>query len=223
MDVGGVKRDYLHIKYGGDDKLFVPTDQVHLLQKYIGPEGEIPRLHRMGGADWAKAKAKAKASVEDIAKDLVKLYAKRRELTGIAFPPDSPWQREFEEAFPYEETEDQLKAVDEIKADMEKPRPMDRLLCGDVGFGKTEVAIRAAFKAVMGGYQVAVLVPTTVLAEQHFKTFSERFMDFGPHGEGAARDIQKCQRRQSRYIDWHACHTQSEKSPIQESRIAHCR
>ncbi len=180
MDVGGVKRDYLHIKYGGDDKLFVPTDQVHLLQKYIGPEGEIPRLHRMGGADWAKAKAKAKASVEDIAKDLVKLYAKRRELTGIAFPPDSPWQREFEEAFPYEETEDQLKAVDEIKADMEKPRPMDRLLCGDVGFGKTEVAIRAAFKAVMGGYQVAVLVPTTVLAEQHFKTFSERFMDFGP-------------------------------------------
>ena len=180
MDVGGVKRDYLHIKYGGDDKLFVPTDQVHLLQKYIGPEGEIPRLHRMGGADWAKAKAKAKASVEDIAKDLVKLYAKRRELTGISFPPDSPWQKEFEEAFPYEETEDQLKAVEEIKADMEKPRPMDRLLCGDVGFGKTEVAIRAAFKAVMGGYQVAVLVPTTVLAEQHFKTFSERFMDFGP-------------------------------------------
>ena len=180
LETGGVKRDYLHIKYGGDDKLFVPTDQVQLLQKYIGAEGETPRLSRMGGAEWNKAKARAKASVENIAKDLIKLYAKRRSTPGFAFPEDTPWQREFEDAFPYEETPDQLSAAREIKADMEKPTPMDRLLCGDVGFGKTEVAVRAAFKAVMGGKQVAVLVPTTVLAQQHYQTFSERFLHFGP-------------------------------------------
>ena len=180
LEAGGVKRDYLHIQYGGDDKLFVPTDQVQLLQKYIGAEGEAPRLSRMGGTEWNKAKARAKASVENIAKDLIKLYAKRRSTPGFAFPEDTPWQREFEDAFPYEETPDQLSAAREIKADMEKPTPMDRLLCGDVGFGKTEVAVRAAFKAVMGGKQVAVLVPTTVLAQQHYQTFSERFLHFGP-------------------------------------------
>lgn len=181
LDVGGVKKDYLHIKYGGDDKLFVPTDQVQLLQKYIGSEGETPRLHKMGGTEWAKAKAKAKASAEDIAQDLIKLYAKRRETVGFAYSEDTPWQKEFEDAFQYEETPDQLAAIRDIKSDMEKPVPMDRLLCGDVGFGKTEVAIRAAFKAVMGGRQVAVLVPTTVLAQQHYQTFSERFMKFGPN------------------------------------------
>ena len=180
IESGGVKRDYLHIKYGGDDKLFVPTDQVQLLQKYIGAEGEAPRLSRMGGAEWNRAKARAKAAVQDIAEDLIKLYAKRRSTPGIAFAEDTPWQREFEEAFPFEETPDQLAAVREIKADMEKPTPMDRLLCGDVGFGKTEVAVRAAFKAVMGGKQVAVLVPTTVLAQQHYQTFTERFLNFGP-------------------------------------------
>ena len=180
INSGGVKRDYLHIKFGGNDKLFVPTDQVQFLQKYIGVEGETPRLSRMGGAEWKRSKAKAKASVESIAKDLLQLYAKRRSTSGVAFAEDTPWQREFEEAFPYEETPDQLSAVSEIKADMEKPVPMDRLLCGDVGFGKTEVAIRAAFKAVMGGKQVAVLVPTTVLAQQHYQTFSERFLNFGP-------------------------------------------
>ena len=180
LEVGGVHRDYLHIKYGGDDKLFVPTDQVQLLQKYIGSEGEVPRLHRMGGTEWAKAKARARASVEDIAKELIALYAKRRNAAGFAYPPDTPWQKEFEEAFPYEETPDQLSAVRDIKADMEKPLPMDRLLCGDVGFGKTEVAIRAAFKAVMSGKQVAVLVPTTVLAQQHYQTFTARFLNFGP-------------------------------------------
>ena len=180
IESGGVKRDYLQIKYSGDDKLFVPTDQVQLLQKYIGAEGETPRLSRMGGAEWNRAKAKAKASVEDIAKDLIKLYAKRRSTPGFAFAEDTPWQREFEDAFPYEETPDQLVAINEIKADMEKPIPMDRLLCGDVGFGKTEVAVRAAFKAVMGGKQVAILVPTTVLAQQHYQTFSERFLNFGP-------------------------------------------
>lgn len=180
LDVGGVKRDYLHIQYGGDDKIFVPTDQVQLLQKYIGSEGDAPRLSRMGGAEWSKAKARAKASVEDIAKDLIQLYAERREAAGFAYPPDTPWQREFEEAFPYEETPDQRTAVEEIKRDMERPLPMDRLLCGDVGFGKTEVALRAAFKAVMGGRQVAILVPTTVLAQQHYQTLTARFQEFGP-------------------------------------------
>ena len=180
LDVGGVHKDYLHIKYGGDDKLFVPTDQVQLLQKYIGSEGEVPRLHRMGGTEWAKAKARARASVQDIAKELIQLYAKRKSVKGFAFSADTTWQKEFEDAFPYEETTDQLTAVAEIKADMEKEQPMDRLLCGDVGFGKTEVAIRAAFKAVMSGRQVAVLVPTTVLAQQHYQTFTSRFMNFGP-------------------------------------------
>ena len=180
LEVGGVHKDYLHIKYGGDDKLFVPTDQVHLLQKYIGSEGETPRLHRMGGTEWVKAKAKARAAVEDIAKELIALYAKRKSARGYGFLPDTPWQTEFEEAFPYEETPDQLTAVRDIKRDMEKEEPMDRLLCGDVGFGKTEVAIRAAFKAVMSGKQVAVLVPTTVLAQQHYQTFSARFLNFGP-------------------------------------------
>ena len=139
LDVGGVKRDYLHIQYGGDDKIFVPTDQVQLLQKYIGAEGDAPRLSRMGGAEWNKAKARAKAAAEDIAKDLIHLYAERRQTPGFAYPPDTPWQREFEEAFPYEETPDQRTAVEEIKRDMERPLPMDRLLCGDVGFGKTEI------------------------------------------------------------------------------------
>lgn len=179
LDVGGVHKDYLHIKYGGDDKLFVPTDQVQLLQKYIGSEGDAPHLHRMGGTEWIKAKTKAKKSVEDIAKELIRLYAERKEAHGFAFSPDTPWQREFEDAFPYEETPDQLTAVQEIKEDMEKELPMDRLLCGDVGFGKTEVAIRVAFKAVMSGKQVAVLVPTTVLAQQHFQTFTNRFAEFG--------------------------------------------
>ncbi len=180
LNVGGIHRDYLHIRYGGDDKLFVPTDQVHLLQKYIGSEGDIPRLHKMGGSEWSKAKAKAKASVADIAKELIKLYAERQVEIGYAFEPDTPWQKEFEDAFAFEETPDQLSAIAEIKTDMERPRPMDRLLCGDVGFGKTEVAIRAAFKAVMSGKQVAVLVPTTVLAQQHYQTFKNRFAGFGP-------------------------------------------
>lgn len=180
LKVGNIHRDYLHIRYGGDDKLFVPTDQVHLLQKYIGSEGEAPRLHKMGGSEWSKAKAKACASVADIAKELIKLYAQRQVENGYAFEADTPWQKEFEDAFVYEETPDQVIAIAEIKADMEAPRPMDRLLCGDVGFGKTEVAIRAAFKAVMSGKQVAVLVPTTVLAQQHYQTFKNRFAGFGP-------------------------------------------
>ena len=179
LEVGGVHKDYLHIRYAGDDKLYVPTDQVGLLQKYIGSEGEVPRLSKMGGSDWLKVKSKAKAAVADMAKELIGLYAQRQLQVGYAFGGDTPWQREFEDAFPFEETPDQLQAIAEVKRDMEQTRPMDRLLCGDVGFGKTEVAIRAAFKAVMGGKQVAVLVPTTVLAQQHYQTFSSRFAEFG--------------------------------------------
>lgn len=179
ITVAGIARDYLHIRYAGDDKLYVPTDQVGSLQKYIGNEGDAPRLSRMGGADWVKAKSRARKAVADIAKELVALYAERKIKKGIAFDEDTPWQREFEDAFPYEETPDQRRAIEEIKRDMEEPRPMDRLLCGDVGFGKTEVAVRAAFKAVVGGKQVAVLVPTTVLAQQHYQTFHTRCEEFG--------------------------------------------
>lgn len=177
--VNGVHKDYLEIHYAGQDVLYVPTDQLELLQRYIGNEGDTPKLHRMGGSDWQKARSKAQKSIDDLAEKLVALYAKREVVEGFAFPPDTPFQQEFEEAFPYEETQDQLKAVQEIKTAMEAPAPMDCLVCGDVGFGKTEVAIRAVFKAVMGGKQVAVLVPTTVLAQQHFKTFTERFRSFG--------------------------------------------
>lgn len=178
--VGNVHKDYLHIRYAGEDKLYVPTDQVHLLQKYIGSEGDAPRLNKMGGSDWLKAKGKAEKAVADMAKELLEIYAQRKVVSGFAFDPDTPWQKEFEDAFPYEETPDQLSAITEIKEDMESELPMDRLLCGDVGFGKTEVAVRAAFKAVMGGKQVAILVPTTVLAQQHYQTISARFAGFGP-------------------------------------------
>ena len=180
LEVAGVHRDYLRIQYGGDDRLFVPTDQVGLLHKYIGSEGTAPRLHRMGTADWARARAKAQKSVEDVTDHLLALYAERQLSKGHAFTPDDAMQREFEEAFPYEETVDQLRAIAEIKRDMESDKPMDRLLCGDVGFGKTEIAVRAAFKAAMDGFQVAVLVPTTVLAQQHYQTFAARFAEFAP-------------------------------------------
>ena len=179
IETDGVHKDYLAIHYSGHDVLYVPTDQIQFLQRYIGNEGEAPRLSRMGGADWKKARAKAQKSIDNLAEKLVALYAKREITDGYAFPSDTPFQQEFEEAFPYEETQDQLKAVAAIKESMEKPVPMDCLVCGDVGFGKTEVAVRAAFKAVMGGKQVAVLVPTTVLAQQHYQTFSERFRSFG--------------------------------------------
>lgn len=179
IEIDGVHKDYLEIHYAGKDILYVPTDQLNLLQRYIGNEGDTPKLHKMGGSDWQKTRAKAQKSITDLAEKLVAVYAKREIVPGFAFPPDTPFQKEFEDAFPYEETEDQLKAVAEIKKSMEKPFPMDCLVCGDVGFGKTEVAMRAVFKAVMGGKQVAVLVPTTVLAQQHFQTFTERFRNFG--------------------------------------------
>lgn len=179
IQVSGVNRDYLLIRYAGDDKLYIPVEQVQLLHKYIGAEGHVPRLSRMGGSDWNRVRSKAKAAVTEMAGELLRLQAQRQVLQGHAFSADTVWQKEFEEAFPYEETQDQLKSIEEIKEDMEKPQPMDRLLCGDVGYGKTEVAVRAAFKAVMDGKQVAVLVPTTVLAQQHFMTFSERMAPFG--------------------------------------------
>ncbi|AXL13726.1 transcription-repair coupling factor [Microbacterium foliorum] len=175
-------RDYLVLEYAPSkrgypgDKLFVPTDQLDSLSKYVGGEG--PTLSKMGGSDWSQAKGKARKAVRDIAVELVKLYSARMSAKGHAFGPDTPWQRELEEAFPFAETPDQLQTIDEIKADMERPIPMDRLLSGDVGFGKTEVAVRAAFKAIQDGKQVAMLVPTTLLVKQHLETFTERFAGF---------------------------------------------
>src|SRR5690606_7519373 len=178
MEVQGAQGDYLVIQYAGGDRLYVPTDQVDLVQKYVGAEGREPRLSKMGGAEWSRVKERVRASVREMAEELMMLYAARESLQGHAFGPDQPWQQEFENAFPFEETEDQLRATAEIKADMEKPRPADRLLCGDVGFGKTEVALRAAFKAVTEGKQVAILVPTTILAQQHYETVKERMAGF---------------------------------------------
>ncbi len=174
----GAEREYLHIEYAAGDKLFVPTDQFDRVQKYLGSEEQPPAVNRMGGADWERTKKRAKKSAEKLAGELVKLYKARREQPGHAFGPDTPWQREMEDGFLYEETPDQLEAIQEVKEDMERPQPMDRLVCGDVGYGKTEVAIRAAFKAVMDGKQVVVLAPTTVLAQQHFTTFSERMAPY---------------------------------------------
>ncbi|MDR3349776.1 MAG: transcription-repair coupling factor [Acidaminococcales bacterium] len=187
LAAGGATRDYLLIRYAGDDKLYVPVDQVQTLQKYIGAEGQPPRLSRMGGADWGRVRGRARAAVTEMAAELLRLQAERKLLPGHAFSPDTVWQQEFEEAFPYEETPDQLRAIEEIKRDMERPYPMDRILCGDVGYGKTEVALRAAFKAVMDSKQVAVLVPTTVLAQQHLLTFSERMRPFGINIEMISR------------------------------------
>src|SRR5207248_1351484 len=174
--IGGAERDYLQLEYRGGDKLYVPSDQIDLLRPYTG--GESPTLHRLGGSDWEKTRARVRSAVREIAQELVVLYRRRLATPGHAFGPDTPWQREIEEAFPYEETPDQAQAIEDVKADMERPVPMDRLVCGDVGYGKTEVAIRAAFKAVQDGKQVAVLVPTTLLANQHGQTFRERFANY---------------------------------------------
>ncbi|WP_195576829.1 transcription-repair coupling factor [Paenibacillus sp. 1001270B_150601_E10] len=178
LEINGIHKDYLHIMYAGGDKLSVPVEQLHLIQKYVSSEDKEPKVYKLGGTEWTKVKNKVRSSVKDIADDLIKLYAVRQASVGFAFEKDTAEQREFEDVFPYEETRDQLRAIEEIKRDMEMPRPMDRLLCGDVGYGKTEVAIRAAFKAVIEGKQVAVLVPTTILAQQHYETFRERFVDY---------------------------------------------
>ncbi|MBR6219754.1 MAG: transcription-repair coupling factor [Clostridia bacterium] len=174
----GTYRDFLHIRYQGSDKLYVPTDQLDRVQKYIGSEGEAPKLNRLSGGEWQRQKSKVRQSIQAIAGDLLKLYAQREAIPGYAFEPDTPWQREFEDGFPYEETPDQLTAIDEIKRDMEKPKIMDRLLCGDVGYGKTEVALRAIFKCVMSGKQAAMLAPTTILVQQHYATMLNRFAGF---------------------------------------------
>ncbi len=191
--IGGVERDYLLLEYRGNDKLYVPSDQIDLLRPYTG--GETPSLSRLGGSDWQKAKTRVRSAVRQIAQELVVLYQTRVHSAGHAFGPDTPWQAEMEAAFPFVETPDQLKAITEVKADMEEPVPMDRLVCGDVGFGKTEVAIRAAFKAVQDGKQVAVLVPTTLLASQHLQTFSDRYAGFPVRVEMLSRFLTPAQAR----------------------------
>jgi transcription-repair coupling factor (superfamily II helicase) len=174
----GHERDYVKLEYLDDEVVFVPIEQVNLVQRYIGSEGSPPRLDKLGSKSWENRKGRVKKSVEDIAEKLIALYSKRKASQGFAFPRDTEWQTMFEASFPFEETEDQLRCVEEIKQDMESPHPMDRLVCGDVGYGKTEVAVRACFKAIMGGKQAAFLAPTTILAEQHFENFEERFSRF---------------------------------------------
>ncbi|MGH8964778.1 MAG: DEAD/DEAH box helicase, partial [Actinomycetes bacterium] len=184
-------REYLLIEYAPSkrgqpgDRLYVPTDQLDQVTRYVG--GEQPSLDRLGGADWQKRKARARKAVREIAAELIKLYAARQATKGFQYGPDNPWQRELEDAFPFQETADQLAVIDEVKADMMRPVPMDRLVCGDVGYGKTEIAVRAAFKAVQDGKQVAVLVPTTLLATQHLQTFADRMRAFPVTVKGLSR------------------------------------
>lgn len=174
----GVRQDYLKIRFKGDDYLYVPTNQLDMVYKHIAKDGARIKLSKLGGTEWSRTKQRVKAAAADMAEELIDLYAKRANTPGIAFPEDDEWQREFESRFPYEETDDQLRSIEEVKQDMQRPYPMDRLLCGDVGYGKTEVALRAAFKAVTAGYQVAYLVPTTILASQHYNTFKQRMKDY---------------------------------------------
>ena len=175
----GITKDYIKIKYRGDDTLYIPTNSLDNIRKYIGGGEAAPKLNKLGSKEWENTKNKVKSNLREIARNLIELYAARQKVQGFAFEKDTPWQKEFEDAFPYEETDDQLRCIEEVKKDMEKPKPMDRLLCGDVGYGKTEVAIRAAFKACMNGKQVAYLVPTTILANQQYETFKERMDKFG--------------------------------------------
>jgi transcription-repair coupling factor (superfamily II helicase) len=191
--VNGAARDYLLLEYRGDDKLYLPSDQIEALTPYSG--GEAPSLNRLGGSEWSKTRAKARAAVHEVAVELVELYRKRLHVTGHAFSPDTPWERELEDGFGYTETPDQARAIEEVKADMETERPMDRLVCGDVGFGKTEVAVRAAFKAVQDGKQVAVLVPTTLLAAQHAQTFADRYAGFPVRVEMLSRFLTAAEAR----------------------------
>ena len=195
LEVDGQKREYLQVDYAQGDKLYVPVHQADRLARYVGPQGTPPVLNRLGTADWALVKRRAKRAVAEIAKELLELYALRETIRGHAFSPDSPWQQELEASFPYEETEDQLRVIEEVKRDMEQPRPMDRLVVGDVGFGKTEVAIRTAFKAVLDGKQVAVLVPTTVLAQQHYNTFRERLAPFPVNVAMLSRFLTRAQQK----------------------------
>ena len=178
LKTGNTEGDYLHLEYAGEDKLYLPVERIEKVQKYAGGEGHVPRLDKMGSGAWEKAKVRARAAVEELARDLLKIYARREMAQGFRYSPPDRMFKEFEAAFPWEETPDQLAAIEEVLADMESERPMDRLICGDVGYGKTEVAIRAAFKAVLDSRQVAILVPTTVLARQHWETFRQRFQGY---------------------------------------------
>ena len=199
--VSGATREYLVLEYGSSkrgqpaDRLFVPTDALDEVSRYVG--GEVPTLNKLGGADWAKTKGRARKAVREIAAQLVQLYAARQSAPGHAFAPDTPWQRELEDAFPFTETPDQLSAIDEVKADMERAVPMDRVVSGDVGFGKTEIAVRAAFKAVQDGKQVAVLVPTTLLATQHLQTFADRMRAFPVNVKGLSRFTDNAEAKQT--------------------------
>jgi transcription-repair coupling factor (superfamily II helicase) len=194
--IGGSERDYLLLSYKDGDKLYVPTDHIDAVRQYIG--GETPTLHRLGGSDFARAKQRVRSAVREIAQELVVLYQKRVNAPGHAFAPDTPWQDEMEAAFPFVETPDQRTAIELVKSDMERTVPMDRLVCGDVGFGKTEVAVRAAFKCIQDGKQVAVLVPTTLLAAQHGNTFAERFRGYPIRVEVLSRFLTTAQAKQAR-------------------------
>ena len=174
----GITKDYIKLKYKDNDILYVPTNSLDNIRKYIGSENETPKINKLGSKEWEKAKAKVKSNLREVAEELIRLYAIREKSEGFAFSKDTDWQREFEDSFPYQETDDQLRCIEEVKKDMEKPKPMDRLLCGDVGYGKTEVAIRASFKAVMDGKQVAYLAPTTILSEQQYNSFKDRMKNY---------------------------------------------
>jgi transcription-repair coupling factor (superfamily II helicase) len=197
IELDGTSREYLAVEYAKTDKLYVPIHQADRLARYVGVDDHAPELTRLGSVDWATIKRRAKKAVEDLAQELLILYAQREVVPGRVFAPDSDWQTELEDTFPFVETDDQLQAIEDVKRDMEKPRPMDRLVCGDVGYGKTEVALRAAFKAVMDGTQVAVLVPTTVLAQQHFQTFRDRLRNYPIHIETLSRFRTKKQQEQA--------------------------
>lgn len=192
----GNERDYIKLEYADEEMIFIPIEQVNLVQRYIGQEGQSPRLDKLGGRSWETRKDRVRKSVEDLADRLIKLYAKRKEAVGFSFPDDTDWQVEFEAEFPWQETEDQLRCIEEVKADMESDKPMDRLICGDVGYGKTEIAMRAAFKAVISGKQVAFLAPTTILAEQHYENFTERFKRYPVRIGMVSRFVAKKQQKQ---------------------------
>lgn len=197
QDVGGSERDYLLLEYAEGDKLYVPVEQLDRVTRYVGPEGSSPRLTRLNTSDWSRAMAKARKATKQLAFDLVDVYTRRASTKGYRYREDTPWQHEMEESFPYQETPDQLAAIADIKADMQSPRPMDRLVCGDVGFGKTEVALRAAFKATQDNKQVMVLCPTTILAQQHYSTFKDRFEPFGVKVEVLSRFRTPAQQKQA--------------------------
>jgi len=197
MTVLGNERDYIKIEYADTETVFVPIEQANLVQRYIGNEGEAPHLDKLGSKSWENRKKRVKKSVEELAERLIRIYARRQASKGFAFPKDTEWQTEFEASFPYDETPDQLRCIDEIKQDMEQEKPMDRLVCGDVGYGKTEVALRACFKAITAGKQVAFLAPTTILAEQHFENFQERLRDYPIHVAMLSRLVDKKQQKKT--------------------------